>query len=137
MNVNDYEKRVQAITSANARFDVTTVAEAKAAQKQIVLAQKELRQVKKEMGLTMRDLRAQYADKKEDVSRGSFSKGVAQGLFGKKTVARADASQKDAIRQAQQKQLAPYEALAAHIDAVLLDYDRRKMQIDAWIAQQP
>jgi hypothetical protein len=80
MNVNDYEKRVQAITSANARFDVTTVAEAKAAQKQIVLAQKELRQVKKEMGLTMRDLRAQYADKKEDVSRGSFSKGRAARL---------------------------------------------------------
>jgi len=134
--LQDYERRIKQTLEGKTRFDINTAAEAQLALRQIVQLQKELRQIKKEIGLTIKSLRAQYADQKEGVSKAGFGKGVMQGVFGKKSVARMDAAQKDRIRQNQNKQLAPYEALQSNIDRFILEYDGQKVKLDAWVSQQ-
>lgn len=135
-SAQDYARRVNQVLAGNKSFKANTVAEARMILKQIVQAQKDLRQIKKEIGLTMKSLRAQYADQKEQVSKAGVGKGLMQGVFGKKSVSRMDASRKDQIRQNQNKQLAPYEAVQNQIDRTILEYDRQKVAVDAWIAKQ-
>ena len=132
----DYEKRIKTLLQSNSSFKAKTVPDAKVIQKTIIQTQKELRQIKKEIALTMKDLRAQYATQKAGVGKAGFGKGVMQGIFGKKSVSHMDAQTKDRIRQAQVKQLAPYEALQAYIDRMILEYDKHKLTIDGWISEQ-
>lgn len=132
----EYDRRIAEALKGNTEFKVSTTAEGKLLLKQIVQVQKELRQIKKEIGLTIKDLRGQYADQKADVGKPGFGKGVMQGLFGKKAVGGMNASQKDKIRQAQTKQLGPYEELQRKVDRFVLEYDSHKLKIEGWIAQQ-
>lgn len=132
----DYERRIKQALEGNTQFSVNTVPEAQLATKRIVQLQKELRLIKKEIGLTIKSLRAQYADQKADVGKAGFGKGVMQGIFGKKSVAHMDATQKDRIRQTQNKQLAPYEALQNNIDRFILEFDGHKVKLESWVNEQ-
>jgi hypothetical protein len=132
----EYDRRIAGALEGNTEFKVSTAAEGKLLLKQIVQVQKELRQIKKEIGLTVKDLRGQYADQKAKVGKGGFGTGVMQGLFGKKAVGGMNAAQKNKIRQNQDKQLDPYEDLQRKVDRLVLEYDSHKLKIEGWIAQQ-
>ena len=136
MSVQDYAHRVDELLKGNARFRVESVDDAKLSIKRITQMQKELRQVKKEIGLTLKSLRAQYSDQKAGVGKPGFGQGFMQGIFGKKTVGRANAVKRDTIRQNQQNQLAPYEQLQHRIDNILVECDANKLKLEQYIAQQ-
>jgi hypothetical protein len=107
-------------------------AEAKMQRTKIVQVQKQLRLVKQDISLTMRDTRAQYQTAKTDVGKG-FGAGVLQGIFGKKGAGGIFENTRDSIKRKQLDALTPYEAQEKLIDAALVQLDNLKMQIDNWL----
>lgn len=134
-NLEVYKQRIGDILRGRTQLSAKTIPEARLMLRQMSQVQKELRQVKKEINLTMKSLRSQYADQKEDVARSTFGKGLLQGFFGRKSVSRMDAAQKNSIRQTQNKHLAPYEDLMRQIDGIILEYDGLKLKAESWITQ--
>jgi hypothetical protein len=83
----------------------------------------------------MRQIRASFAAKKAEIGKPGFTKGVMQGVFGKKTVGKMNAMEREALRKRQYEVLSPYESVIQIIDEALVELDRLKMQLEAVVAR--
>lgn len=136
-SAEDYEKKVRDILGAVAQgkevhLQWSTVAEAKLHKAKITQVQKELRLVKKDIGLTKKAINSAYTTEKAKVGKGLGSE-LAAGLFGKKTIGKVNVSTRDNLRHNQLNTIAPYEEVNRMIDNVLVQLDQLKLQLDSWI----
>lgn len=126
----DYERAVKAYDK---ELTISTVADAKAMLKELSASQKGLRQLKKEITLDIKTIRAGYADKM--AGAGSAASGVFT-LFGQRKTAgsiRADAKRR--LKSEQDRQIAPYEQVKLMIDNMINQMDRAKIQLQNYIAE--
>lgn len=134
-SADEYAQRLQAILAGRNEFTLKRLEDAPLALRRVNQLQKEIRLLKKEIGLTIKSLRSQYTAQRVEASKESFGKNVVRGLVGRRFVSRFDAAAKDSIRQAQHQQIGPYEELSRRIDTVLLDFDAFKIRIEQWVSE--
>jgi hypothetical protein len=111
-------------------FDYDTIPEAKLEKKKAIHIQKELRLLKKETNATIKFVRSNYTVKKSNVQAGFFA-----SLRGKRAGGKERAKKKEALRQEQERVIAPYKNLVENTDQILLDIDKLKLEIDKWIVE--
>lgn len=133
----DYEKQVRAIIGTVAKGDTiqlkwNTLAEAKLRKADITQLQKQLRLVKKDLGLVKKAINSSYTTEKTNIGKG-FGASFAAGLFGKKAVGSSNAAIRDNLRRKQASDIAPYDKVNRLIDNLLVHLDQVKLQIDSWI----
>ena len=97
--------------------------------------QKEIRLVKSEITLAKQQVHSNYTYKKVHVGKG-FGAGVATGLFGARTVGRANAVTRNSIRHNELKAIEPYVEAEQFIAKVLAGLDKLKLELKTWIATQ-
>lgn len=129
----EYAQRIQAILEGRNTVDLKRLEDAPPTLKRLTQVQKELKLLKKEIGLTIKSLKAQYTDQKMQASKNTGGKELSKILFGRRLVSRFDADQKRDIQQSQHQQLAPYEDVSRIIDRTLLDIDALKIKIEQWV----
>lgn len=130
-----FESEVQRIISAIApgeqiQVQWSTAAEARAHKRAITQAQKELRLVKKELGLHRRAINGSFTAQKVEVGKGLGS-GIMKGLFGGKSVGKMNAVRRESLRADQTRAVAPYDAVNLLIDRLITQLDGAKAQIDS------
>ena len=136
-SAKDYEKRVNDILGTNMRngklhLHWESVEEAKLRKAEVAQMQKEIRLVKKQLSAHMREINSAYTSERTKVGKG-FGAAFLGGLFGKKSVGKVNASQRDSLRLQQLEARRPYESMGRMIDSVLLQLDQAKLQIDSWM----
>ncbi len=113
--------------------DVSSTDSAKATRAQILLQQKQLRLIKKEIGQSMRSIRADFANRAH--TAGSTGSTVLQ-LFGKRGKAGSwRAAAKADLRTDRDRVLSGYQDLKHSIDEALIDLDAAKIQIAEYLAR--
>lgn len=111
--------------------DIDSPESAKAAKAQVVLQQKQLRLAKKEVGLSMQAIRADFAHRAQ--TAGSTGSTVLQ-VFGKRGKAGSwRAAAKADLRLERDRVLAGYQDLKHAIDAALIELDAAKIQIAEYL----
>ena len=113
-------------------FNFDTVPEARLLLKEIRLKQKQLRLVKKNANQEMREIRAVYKVKREEISDSGAFTGL---LFGKRTAGRERQRKKSALSQNQKEHLLPYENVKNSIDQINMQFDGVKLQVEKFIAE--
>lgn len=116
-------------------YDVTTVAEAKNSIRRFTLQQKQLRQVKREIGQDTKSIRAQYkavADKAQPSGGATL-----MGLFGKRGMMKSSvADQRRKLARERDATLSPYTNVSLVIDDVLLQMDMIKVNLTEFIQSE-
>ena len=115
---------------------VSSIKEAAPKKRKIVLQQKQLRQVKREINNDMKAIRANYRNKSNAV-RPSGSVSFVGLLFGRKSFAKDDvARQKREIKSSQASMLAPYDEAKFVIDKLITQLDSAKLQIQDYVTSE-
>lgn len=135
---NDYQREIEKILDANSKggkiemsISVNSKEEAKAKLLEIRHKQKELKFVKKDISVTVKAIRSAYTQQKSGVGSG-IGASLNAGLFGKKTAGKMNSNEKERLRQAQAKAVAPYEGLSRGIDGLVLQMDAVKLRLEAY-----
>ncbi len=133
----EYEKKVWAIVETVAKnkkieLHFGTIQEAKYHKARITQMQKELKLVRKDIGVTKKAINSSYTSQKTQVGKG-LGTSITAGLFGKKAVGKANAVTRDTLRLAQQNAIRPYENVLRLIDNIIIQLDQLKLQIDSWV----
>jgi hypothetical protein len=92
--------------------------------------QKELRLLKKNVGLAMKEVRSSYTAQKATVQAVFFS-----SLAGRKTAGRNRALKRENLRRQELTSLAPYQSVNSMIDGVLVELDGAKLKLENWMAE--
>lgn len=117
----------------NVKLSIGSVAEAKATIKDLVQSQKALRQIKKEIDLDIKTIRAGYASRMSTAGAGASN---VLTIFGQRKAAgsaRADAKRK--LKAEQDRQIAPYQQVKLTIDDMINQMDRAKIQLQNYITE--
>lgn len=110
---------------------LTSAAQAKQAKTTIVTAQKELRQIKSQIALEVKETRAEFKDK---AAGAGSTGGAVLSLLGKKGAGKSyAAASKRQVNSQRDNAIAPYERVKSAIDQLLLSYDKIKLQIDQYL----
>ena len=124
---NPYITQVEKmVSSKDIEMSWSTLEQAKRYIATIQQLQKEIRLVKSEITLAKQRVHLSYTDKKVHVGKG-FGAGVATGLFGARTVGRANAVTRNSIRHHEQKALQPFVEAEQFIAKVLAGLDSLKL----------
>jgi hypothetical protein len=91
--------------------------------------QKRLRLLKKDIGITTKSVRSEFTAKKADIGKG-LTAGLGAAIFGKKAVGKMNAVDRENLRRAQSKAVAPYEALSRTIDDIIIKLDGIKLEME-------
>ena len=133
---NPYIVKVEKmLSSKDIEMKWSTVDQAKRYIANIQQLQKEIRLVKSEVTLAKQQILTSYASAKVHVGKG-FGAGVATGLFGAKTVGRANAVTRNNLRHKELKALEPYVEAEHFIAKVLTGLDSLKLEMKTWLAAQ-
>lgn len=127
---HEYDRRIKSLGLVR-QYSITSVSEARAAKTDLTQLQKELRQIKREVDLDIKTIRAQFAQR--IASAAQTTSGIL-GLMGKKGMAgsiRAD--EKRRLKREQDRILQPYLALKLAIDTQILELNKTKAEIDGII----
>jgi hypothetical protein len=110
---------------------LTGAEQAKQLKVAIIAAQKELRQIKRQVALEMKEIRLEYKDK---ATGAGSTGGTVLSLLGKRGAGKSyQAASKRNINRQRDNALAPYEKIKGIIDQYLLAYDKVKVQIDQYL----
>lgn len=128
----EYYSRIVALRIESfTNFTINTVKEAQSWLKSVRDTQKQLRQIKKEINLEIREIRAAYREKSSSAGAGGAA---FLYLSGKKRWARSySATSKRMVAQDRDARIAPYEQLKIAIDQGLLMLDKVKVQLVEYI----
>ena len=107
-----------------------TAEEAKRLLAQIRQQQKELRFIKKEIVLDMKQLRSAYTAQKSEVQAGFWA-----SLAGRKSAGHDRASKRENLRRQELNALSSYQVIASLIDNALVSLDGAKLKLDVWIRE--
>jgi hypothetical protein len=133
---NPYITQVEKmVSSKDIEMSWSTLEQAKRYIANIQQLQKEIRLVKSEITLAKQRVHSSYTDKKVHVGKG-FGAGIATGIFGARTVGRANAVTRNSIRHRELKSLEPFVEAEQFIAKVLAGLDSLKLEMKTWIAAQ-
>lgn len=132
MEPEGYRRQINTLGLGKLRkMRVENQSDAKKVLKRVRNFQKRLRQIKREINLDMKTIRAGYREKSANAGEGLST---VVSLLGKRKLAgsiRADAKRR--LKREREQVLAPYEKIKLEIDNLLTKLDRLKMQIDEYI----
>jgi len=135
----DYDKKVWETLGTIAKgkeihIKWETIAEAKLHRAKIVQVQKELRLIKKDVGITKKSINSYYVSEKAKVGKG-IGAGITSGIFGKKSSGKMNVITRNRLRNSQLNQVAPYDQVSREIDSIIMQLDQLKMKIDTWLVE--
>lgn len=126
-----YWHRIKELGLDHMEIQVSTVSEAKETLKHIRKLQKELRQIKKNINLDMKAIRALYSQK---ISTAASTTSGILSLFGKRKLAgQLRADERRRLRMERDRTLQPYESLKLTIDDLLIQMDAAKERLQMFI----
>ena len=129
----EYRRRIKELGLDRMEIRASSIPEAKDVLKRIRRLQKELRQIKKNINLDMKAIRAAYTQKMATAA--STASGIVS-LFGKRKLAgQLRADEKRRLRMERDRVLQPYESLKLTIDDLLVQMDAAKDQIQMFIEE--
>ena len=112
-------------------LEVNSVDEIKLAKKKIILHQKKLRQVKREVNDIQKIIRAAYSQKNQSAGTGGST---ILSVFGKRKLAGSwRAAAKSDLRAERDSLLQPYNALKSMSDELIQKLDGVKIQCDEYV----
>lgn len=129
---DEYKTRLEAL---RVQLEIETAAEAKAALADIRYKQEQVRQIKREINLDMKEIQAQYqkrqlfADAAEDI----FSQFSGQR---KRTEQRSASAKKRKVEIERERALWPYETLKVSAGDLLLELERVKIHLQNLMEQE-
>ncbi len=139
VSAQEYEKQVWNVmgelTNKNKELKLRweTIHEAKHHKARITQVQKQLRLIKKEIGVTKKTINAAHASESTKVGKG-IKAGLAAGFFGKKNMGKVNAVQRDNIRRNKLNMIQPYDNVIHLIDNILVQLDGIKLELDGWVS---
>lgn len=117
----------------NLHRTVSSSVEARALKQDCIAYQKQLRQIKKSIGMEIKGIRTEYRDK---IANAGSLMGGAFSLFGKRGMGGSiPADAKRAMARERDSVIGPYEHLKLLIDEYIHSIDNSKNDIDGWIQQ--
>lgn len=142
MSAHDYLQRIADILGTKLidgrieiDFHADTVEQAKAMLPRFTLQQKQLRQLKREIGQDTRVIRAQYKERAANVQPSSGASLL--GLFGKRGASRTSvADERRRLARERDAQLVGYDNVKLMIDNVLIQIDAIKLEFNEFISQE-
>lgn len=129
----EYERRAKSIVFAR-EYEITTPSQARTIKAELSQVQKDLRQLKKEIDLDIKQIRAVYTQKLATAAQ--TSSGLLSVLGKRAAAGSLRADEKRRLVRERDRTIQPYANLKLAIDAQLLELDRTKAQIDQFIVQQ-
>ena len=134
-----YKKRIEDILGdefvdnrLRLEVDIDNVKDAQNQHKRIVLQQKQLRQVKRDINADIKTIRDHYKTLSDNAQPSGGS--ILMGLFGKKGGMRSSvADQRRKLRYERDDMLAPYDGAKQTIDDIITQMDFAKLNIKEWI----
>lgn len=124
----DYHSRALELLPRGGSFTATNAAEAKALKKQITLIQKQLRQIKSEINLEIKTIRAEFQSRSATTKSRSTLLGILSGK--RRWAGRLGAIDSQRAANARNDAIAPYEAVKFMIDELIIQLDSGKLQLD-------
>ncbi len=135
-NANEYLRKIGEIVGddlsdgvININFLWNNREEGKQVLAKIRQMQGELKFLKKEVAFEISEIKSHFTTQRNAVGKG-FMSGVAGALFGKRSVGKMNASEKDSLRRSQQKAVVPLEEVKNIIDRVLHKLDGLKFNVE-------
>lgn len=123
--INDYIRE-----TGRGKLQWDSPREAKLLIARIGQVQKELKLLKKEIGITKQQIRAEFAEARTDVAKSGQLLGAFFGSKTRSAIARGRQNKRVGLREQQEDALAPYDRLIAYIDGKLIEFDRTKLAIE-------
>jgi hypothetical protein len=135
MDSQGYRRQINALGLGELKkVKISNQTDAKEVLRQVRNFQKSLRQIKREINLEMKNIRANYREKTSTAGEGLSTVSM---LFGKKKLAGSiRASAKRSMASERDQILAPYEKLKLDIDALLTKLDSLKTQLENYIQKE-
>ncbi len=96
---------------------------------QIRLMQKQLRLLKQELSAAISAIKSEFTTARARIGKG-FGAGLVAGFFGRKTMGKANAFERDRLRREQIQAVGPYEHAKKEIDRLLAYFDQVKGHIE-------
>lgn len=116
-------------SSAKLHFTWNSYDEGRALIQRLRIMQKELRLLKQEINAAVSAINSEFTTARTKLGK-SFGAGLAAGFFGRKTMGRVNASQRDSLRRGQMQMVSPYRNLKGAIDGLLATLDSIKGQVE-------
>jgi hypothetical protein len=129
----EYRRQIKELGLDRMEIRASSLAEAKAALTKVRGLQKQLRQIKRNINLDMKAIRAEYRQKSS--SAGAGSSAVLTVLGKRKLAGQARADAKRRLSTERDRKLAPYANLKLMIDDLLTQMDNAKVQIEGFIEE--
>jgi hypothetical protein len=127
----DYRQQVSDLGLDHMQIGASSLAEGKDALANVRRLQKELRQIKRNINLEMKTIRAQYKPKIAEAGTTGWTGLLAMGRGG----GRLRASEKRRVRAERDSRLAPYDQVKLTIDDLLVQMDGAKLQLQDFIEE--
>ena len=123
----EYRRQLSELGLDHMEIFVSSLAEAKAALAKVRSLQKQLRQIKRNINLDMKAIRAEYRRRASTAAAGSSA---IASLFGKRKLAgQMRADEKRRLNAERDRKLSPYEDLKLTIDNLLVQMDAAKIRL--------
>lgn len=123
----EYRRQISELGLDHMEILVSSLAESKAALTKVRSLQKQLRQIKRNINLDMKAIRAEY---RQRVSTAAAGSSAILSLFGKRKLAgQMRAGEKRRLNAERDRKLAPYEDLKLTIDDLLVQMDAAKVRL--------
>lgn len=142
MTPQDYIRKIESTLGSplvngqvKVRFQYDTLIEARDQMARIRTFQRGLRLLKKDVGFTIKQVRASYTGQRAEVGTGLGSDLVA-GFFGRKTSGRMNAANREDLRRQQLAAVEPYQTISRFIDEFLMRLDTSKNNLQQWMADR-
>jgi hypothetical protein len=135
---DDYLERVNSILAPYLHHHQIEIpwenpTEAKRQRAAIRQMQKELRLVKKEVGLKEQEIRASFSSDTAHIGTG-LGAGVRAAVVGKNAARKMNTLEREHLRDRERHALAQYEMVRQTIDSALVTLDHIKLTIENWLA---
>lgn len=135
----EYATRIKALGLDKMEINIRNVPDAKAASSQLRILKKQLQQIKKEIAIDIKTIKARYQAQIPQAGSGGGGLLRTVGAFGVKGMKgqakQYEARAKQDIRNKQHKELDPYERVKLTVDDLITQIDATLAKIDAYLLE--
>ncbi len=132
-SAQEYRRQIKNLGLERLEIQASSSTEAKEVLRKLRALQKELRQIKKNINLDMKGIRAVYQQR---MSTAAATSSTVVSLFGKRKLAgQLRADEKRRLRMERDRKLQPYESIKLAIDGILTQIDNAKIKLQAFIEE--
>lgn len=133
-DAQEYYNDIEGAGYLNYQISLEGIPQARQEKKRIIVAQKHLRQIKREVNLTQKQVRAEFSQRSTSAGSGLST---VFSLFGKRKIAgQFRAAAKSDLRAERDNILNLYNNVKNIIDEILIEMDRIKIDLDEYILDE-